>query len=354
MDEDKQFVLTNYNQVKGETIVKDSDHNTLILHMEIAYLAVKPKRIEVFNYKNKEGQEAFKEITSNTKNLSRCFENQESFLIQSGKWMKALKNFAQSSFPKVRIRNKAVQTEENKLMDKRSKLKMKLKNTEDVDAREVLEKEVKNVEEELAKSVAKTNFEKVQENLSNLTSSNGSCNTTGIWKAKQNRIPKHTKPLPVAKIDNHGRIVSDPEDLKKLYIDTYTHRLRNRPIRPEYEDLKILKTELFNKRMQVIKMQKYEPWKLENMRVVLKALKKNKSKDPHGLINELFRPENIGSDMEISILLLLNKIKENLTMPDFMQFANIVSIYKGKKSKNLLENDRGIFIVNIFRSILNH
>ena len=35
-----------------------------------------------------------------------------------------------------------------------------------------------------------------------------------------------------------------------------------------------------------------------------------------------------------------------------MQFANIVSIYKGKKSKNSLENDRGIFIMNIFRSIL--
>ena len=74
--------------------------------------------------------------------------------------------------------------------------------------------------------------------------------------------------------------------------------------------------------------------------------------DPHGLINELFRPENIGSDLECSLLLLLNKIKQNLAFPHFMQFANIISIYKGKNSKSSLENDRGIFIINIFRSIL--
>ena len=35
-----------------------------------------------------------------------------------------------------------------------------------------------------------------------------------------------------------------------------------------------------------------------------------------------------------------------------MKFANIVSIYKGKGSKMELENERGIFIVNIFRSIM--
>ena len=99
-------------------------------------------------------------------------------------------------------------------------------------------------------------------------------------------------------------------------------------------------------------MKQFEPWNLDNLRSVLRSLKKNKSMDPHGLINELFRPENIGHDLEFSLLLLFNKIKQNLTIPHFMQFANIVSIYKGKKSKNFLENDRGIFILNIFRSIL--
>ena len=35
-----------------------------------------------------------------------------------------------------------------------------------------------------------------------------------------------------------------------------------------------------------------------------------------------------------------------------MEFCNIVGIYKGKGEKIDLENERGIFIVNIFRSLV--
>ena len=55
VDEEKQFVLTNYNKVKGQTVAKDSDHNTLVLYMDIPYSTVKPKRVELFNLKNVEG-----------------------------------------------------------------------------------------------------------------------------------------------------------------------------------------------------------------------------------------------------------------------------------------------------------
>ena len=165
VDEEKQFVLTNYNQVKGETIVKDSDHNTLVLHMEITYTTFKPKRVEVFNFKHNEGQEAFKDVTTNTDKLSRCLISREPFSIQTSKWMKSLENFVKQSFPKRRITNKQIQTEENKLMDKRSRIKQQIKHTEDDVDKEVLEKEVELIEAELAKSVSKTNFEKIKENI---------------------------------------------------------------------------------------------------------------------------------------------------------------------------------------------
>ena len=85
---------------------------------------------------------------------------------------------------------------------------------------------------------------------------------------------------------------------------------------------------------------------------VLKGLKKNKSRDPHGLINELFKPGVIGSDLTESLLSLFNGIKDNCHIPEFIQWANITSIYKGKGGKLSLENERGIFIVTVFRSIL--
>ena len=43
--------------------------------------------------------------------------------------------------------------------------------------------------------------------------------------------------------------------------------------------------------------------------------------------------------------------KEN-TIPEFVRAADVVTIYKGKGEKCNLENDRGIFIVSIYRSIL--
>ena len=235
--------------MKGEIVVKDSDHNTLVLHMEIAYTTFKPKRVEVFNFKQKENQELFKNITTNTNKLSRCLVSQEPFKIQSGKWMKTLNSMVKQSFPKRRITNKQIQSEENKLMDRRSRIKQQIKHIEDVCDREVLEKEVEQIEAELAKSVSRTNFEKVKENISLISSTNGSLNSTGIWKVKQKKIPKHSKPLPVAKIDNHGRLITDPDELINLYIETYTHRLRQRPIRPELKELEELKLELFMKEL---------------------------------------------------------------------------------------------------------
>ena len=85
---------------------------------------------------------------------------------------------------------------------------------------------------------------------------------------------------------------------------------------------------------------------------VLRSLKNNKCRDPHSLINELFKPGVIGSDLQESLLLMFNRIKLEFDIPEMMQFANIISIYKGKGEKNGLQSDRGIFIMNIFRSIM--
>ena len=59
-----------------------------------------------------------------------------------------------------------------------------------------------------------------------------------------------------------------------------------------------------------------------------------------------------GDDLKYSMLTLLNKIKSENACPDFVRLADATTIYKGKGKKDDLKNDRGIFIVNIFRSIL--
>ena len=59
IDEEKRFVLSNYKILKGKPVKKDSDHHSLILHLNIEYLRKKPDRIEMFNLKNVDCQNSF-------------------------------------------------------------------------------------------------------------------------------------------------------------------------------------------------------------------------------------------------------------------------------------------------------
>ena len=81
--------------------------------------------------------------------------------------------------------------------------------------------------------------------------------------------------------------------------------------------------------------------------------KNNQSGDPSGLISELFKPGVMGQDLAHSLLDLLNGIKAELFIPEQLKLANITTIYKNKGSRLDLKNDRGIFILSIFRKTLD-
>ena len=83
----------------------------------------------------------------------------------------------------------------------------------------------------------------------------------------------------------------------------------------------------------------------------LHGLKINKSRDHDGYINEMFKPNIIGADLKKSILIMFNKLKKEHSIPEFMKYSNITTVPK-RGSLLELENEWGIFRVDIFRSIL--
>ena len=105
---------------------------------------------------------------------------------------------------------------------------------------------------------------------------------------------------PTAKLDSAGNLITSPNLLKKLYCDTYAERLKHREIKPSLQDLFFLKTELWKLRLKELKESKSEFWTLEELEKVLKKLKNNKTRDPHGLINEIFKPGVIGNDLKVA------------------------------------------------------
>ena len=172
-----------------------------------------------------------------------------------------------------------------------------------------------------------------------------------MWQLKK-KIGGKKNDVPVAKMDQNGKLVTNTLELKELYRNTYMKRMEHRIIKPELLKMYELKMNLFELRMEVSKQIKSKDWSEEELMKVLKKLKKNKSADSEGLIYELFRPEVIGGNLLYSLLMLCNKVKSEMTIPDFITNTNITSIYKNKGNKNDLENDRGIFGVTKVRSII--
>ena len=141
------------------------------------------------------------------------------------------------------------------------------------------------------------------------------------------------------------------KSLKSLLVKEYKERLRTRPTRPDFAESEKFRNMIFNLKIKMASKNKSPDWSRADLEKALRYLKKGKSRDNQGLLNEIFRPEVIGEDLKNSLLVMFNKIKNEQMIPDFFNFANITTIPK-KGSKLELKNERGIFRVSVVRSIL--
>ena len=67
-------------------------------------------------------------------------------------------------------------------------------------------------------------------------------NMHNMWKLKKKLFPKKAPCIPSAKLNYQGRIISEPNELKKLIGNEYGKiRLRPRPIHPKNKMMKQLR-----------------------------------------------------------------------------------------------------------------
>ena len=104
--------------------------------------------------------------------------------------------------------------------------------------------------------------------------------------------------------------------------------------------------------MKLANQRRSSPWNLSNLEKALNDLKKNKTRDHEGLVNEIFKKEVIGDNLKMSLLIMFNKIKKEKIIPSFKKYANITTVPK-PGSKLELKNERGIFRVSVLRLIYN-
>ena len=103
-----------------------------------------------------------------------------------------------------------------------------------------------------------------------------------------------------------GKLVTSPLELKIFYFDTFFSRLRHRKMKEGFEEMQKLKEYLCSIRLEHCSQTKSSPLTRQKLDKVLKNLKNNKARDPHGLINEIFHFIAIGDDLKESLFLLFN------------------------------------------------
>ena len=136
-------------------------------------------------------------------------------------------------------------------------------------------------------------------------------------------------------------------------METYQKRLEHRIIDNAYFQNYEKKMKLWELRFETLKMRKSQSWTSDNLCEALKSLKKNKTRDPCGLINELFKPPVMGEDLKGALLKLVNGVKDTFIIPAQVEMANITTIFKKKGSKFDLENYRGIFGLSVYKKIID-
>ena len=127
--------------------------------------------------------------------------------------------------------------------------------------------------------------------------------------------------------------------------------MRSRPMVPNLVDYEVEVENQFRDILNITRDTKLPDWSMQDLEKVLKSLKSKQSQDTMGLVNEIFLPSNIGSDMKASLLTLFNRVKNNAYIPDFFKNVYITAIPKKHKSPLNLESQRGICLVPKLRSV---
>ena len=139
---------------------------------------------------------------------------------------------------------------------------------------------------------------------------------------------------PTAIMDTRGNLVTSRSGIEKLTVEMYQDRVK--PWEIALHEMQ--REQLCEKRLKEAHDNKTPPWKIEDVDAVLRQLKTKKSRDPLGLANELFKPENAGDDLKLAVLKLMNQIKNQQVVPEQLKYCNITSLYKQKGRKQDFDN----------------
>ena len=134
VDEDKIYSLTKFSTKKGVKSCKKSDHNLLILELNLRWNSSnKAPQVEIYNFKKSEDFKTFQEITEDNTELLECFEDNDDLNVACSKWLKIFNGIIKKCFKKIRISNSKNSQALDQLFAKKEAIKQKIAEAENND-----------------------------------------------------------------------------------------------------------------------------------------------------------------------------------------------------------------------------
>ena len=254
----------------------------------------------MFNLRNVECQRDFKDKTTNTARFSQCFKGQENIEVRFKRWKRRLIKALYTSFQKIRIKegnDKKLSNMDILMGEKKTILKKKELSREDKD-------KIDTIDEEISIECEDKEYQKLENILESLETDSGSTTVTKIWKQMRKSFPSKSKPLPTGIKNIEGKVITNPEEKKRLILDHFRHWMRKRPVKQDIRDIFEDNEKLFKKRVGLAQNVKSDSFSMKELESILKSLMAGKSRDPDYLVCEIFKEGVIGEDLKLSILVI--------------------------------------------------
>ena len=85
---------------------------------------------------------------------------------------------------------------------------------------------------------------------------------------------------------------------------------------------------MFEKRLNKAKLNTSPSFQMKELDFVLKFLKSGKSKDPENYAAELFKEGAMEGNLKTSLLMMMNRMKKEMTLPESLRTALITVLHK--------------------------
>ena len=337
VDEDENF------KIKGKSV---TDHNTLMIEIEVDFIENKTETIKRWNLNNKEGWKEF------NKEFPTLYD--ESKPNNQGEINKLITNTMEKTIGKTTIRIGNRKKKESETIKNLRKEVNKFKKAYEIalKGRQPDFREKQDIYfaayKKLMNKIEEENKNETERRLKNFCEKS-KMNRNEIWKLKKEEEGQNHKEN-YDTIREDGTILTTPEETKEYVANYYENLYQARGSTDGYREI----TEEIEKQVKKIeeemkKLPPIEKFTMKEMNKVIRTLKKKKAVGPDQIPNELF----IEANHETKKILLnnLNKISRTMEIPEEWQLGEITRLYKGKGVKGKCSNERGITLASNYGKV---